>query len=64
MRNFVVNSDGTYNFDFGLYHYQNIPQDLFDYFVRWQESVSIELYRHLFFEDPKTLLQKALKVRW
>lgn len=64
MRNIVMNKDGTYNFDFGLYHYQNIPKPSFEYLKHWEEKMSKELYRHLYGKYPATLVDKALEVRW
>lgn len=64
MRNLVENSDGTYDFDFGLYHYQNIPKDYLEDFKLWEEMMQRNLHKHLFGKYPDTLVQNALKVRW
>ena len=64
MRNIVDNGDGTYDFDFALYHYQNIPKAYFEDFKRWEEEAQAKLYEHLYGKHTTTLVDKALKVRW
>ena len=63
MRNIVMNKDGTYNFDLGIYHYTNVPKWYMEA-LQDRQTYAMIFYETFFLPSGKTLAHKAREVRW